>query len=341
MQRYERVIKTIHREPTDYTPYHIDFTSVLRKKTGKALELEEDMVEHSIGNHLLQFNYTPGSDFVETKPSPTSMIDEFGVTWDSNLQDKGDWNMSNFPLKQPDHTGFTWPDPYKPGRFDHLPELIKGNPDRAVVMLTAGYFDLAWHTTGLQNMLMYMMTDKKFVNSVLDHTLEFMLGIIDQLPEGVHGCRFTGDMGLQKGTMISVEMWREFLKPRERHICDKCHKKGLFIINHSCGDNIDLIPEYIDVGFDVFDPLQPEVMDVEYVKREFGKDIVLLGGISCQDILPKGSPDDVREHVKRTWDLLAHDGGYILSTAGSMPTDVPVENVISLIKTCQEITPEY
>ena len=99
---------------------------------------------------------------------------------------------------------------------------------------------------------------------------------------------------------------------------------------HSCGNIINFLPDLIDIGLDILEPVQP-IMDIQYLKREFGKDLTFFGGVDTQDLLAFQKPATVREVTLRTIDILGHNGGLIISPAQEIMPDVPVENVIAFL----------
>ena len=161
--------------------------------------------------------------------------------------------------------------------------------------------------------------------------LEFNLGLIDQIPRFMDGVRFGEDWGQQNGMLMGPSIWRKYLKPRLKIMYGAALKKGLNVFIHSCGDISEIFPDLIDIGVQVVNPVQPEVMDVEALKREYGKDIVLYGGMGCQNTIPKGTVEDVLDEARKRLDILGRDGGYIFGPAGAIPTDAKLENVIALM----------
>ena len=111
-------------------------------------------------------------------------------------------------------------------------------------------------------------------------------------------------------------------------------------MSHSCGDNTQLFPHLIELGVDVSDPLQPEVMDIAYIKKEYGKDIVLFGGLGCQSTIPNGTPEEVVTEAQERLSFLGEGGKYILGSSGSIPTESPIENVAALFEFCKSLTSE-
>jgi len=142
------------------------------------------------------------------------------------------------------------------------------------------------------------------------------------------------DFGTQHGPFVSPEMWRRFIMPGFKAFIDLGHEFGCKVAHHTCGSIFKLIPDFIDCGLDILNPLQPEVVDMDYEKinADFGTDISFHGGISIQQTMPYGTAQDVRNEVKDRMEKLAPAGGYIFCTAHNIQADTPIENVEALFK---------
>jgi uroporphyrinogen decarboxylase len=119
-------------------------------------------------------------------------------------------------------------------------------------------------------------------------------------------------------------------------MAELAHKYDLKLLLHTCGNVLQLIPRFIDLGVDILDPIQPEAtgMDPVYLKREFGSSLCFRGGISAQQILAKSSRQEVVDETRRVLDILAPGGGYILSPGHPvLQDDIPVENIITMYDT--------
>jgi uroporphyrinogen decarboxylase len=111
---------------------------------------------------------------------------------------------------------------------------------------------------------------------------------------------------------------------------------GKTVLIHSCGKVQELFPELIELGLDVFNPFQPDVMDPYEMKARYGDRLTFYGGVSVQQLLPHGTPQMVRDEVRRLMDEVGRDGGFIISPSHDMPGDIPIENMVALIETVRE-----
>lgn len=172
----------------------------------------------------------------------------------------------------------------------------------------------------------------KFYTEYCSHTLEAANHNIDIL--------FTGDdFGTQTNTFISVETWRKLLRNGFKRFVDIGHKFGCKVAHHTCGSIYQLIPDFIECGLDILNPLQPEVENLSYskVKDEFGALISFHGGISIQNTMPNGTKEAVFNEVKDRVEKLAPGGGYIFCTAHNLQMDTPLENIETLFKAYKKL----
>ncbi len=170
-----------------------------------------------------------------------------------------------------------------------------------------------------------------FYAEYLRRTLEAGEGKIDLV--------FTGDdFGMQNNTFMPIEMWRDLLRDGFKRFIDISHEFGCRIAHHTCGCVKPLIPDMVDCGLDILNPLQPEAagMDFAEIKEKFGDRIAFHGGISIQKIMPFGTPAEVRNEVRDRAEKLAPGGGYIFCTAHNLQADTSLENIEMLFASYRE-----
>ena len=339
MTRKERIKRIIKGELPDYTPHHFDLTMRMTDRLAGYYEIDRDAAEDRIGNHLLYLDFTaPGgrdNGFRDNSAGGGTYFDEFGVEWDvSKNYDVGDWGMRGSVVTDLNFSGYSFPDGLGEGRFQNAISLMNRYPDRFSVLRISGPFDLGWRITGLSDFLAAMVTDEKVIFHILEKTTEYIRNIIEAVPEGVDGVRLLEDWGLQKGLLFSKSLWMKYIFPCYKILHATIRKKGLAVFHHSCGDVTELMPEIIQLGVDVLDAIQREAMDLAFLKTEYGKYIVLFGGLGSQSTIPLGSPSQVVHEAEETVALLGKGGKYILGPSGSIPTDAPLENVLALVNFC-------
>lgn len=136
--------------------------------------------------------------------------------------------------------------------------------------------------------------------------------------------------------LMSPDTWQEMIRDGEQKEYDLVHSYGKDVWVHSCGCVERIIPSLVEMGLDVLNPVQPECMDLAKLKRDFGDKLAFWGGISTQQVLPFGTPDEVKAEVRRVRRLMATGGGYILAPAQEIQEDVPAENIIALVEAARE-----
>lgn len=195
---------------------------------------------------------------------------------------------------------------------------------------------------GIEQTFIDLAENPEIVECIRDHVVNYFLeynpkvfaagdGEIDMFMMG-------DDMGGQRGPLISVDMWRRYFKDAFRKYCDIAHSYGLKVMYHTCGDVYQLIPDFIDNGLDCLQSLQPKAtnMDIKRLKQEFGSSLSFQGGMDIQQILPLGTPDDVKKMVQYAVDSAKAGGGYIFGTAHNIQADTAIENVAALFESYHE-----
>jgi len=152
---------------------------------------------------------------------------------------------------------------------------------------------------------------------------------------GVDCVHLGDDWGSQNGLVIGSEMWKEFVKPYFNKTCKAAKNRGLLLSLHCCGKVDEIFPDMVEAGVDVFDPFQPEVMDIFSLKEEYRNKLAFWGGLSVQQTLPYGTPEDVKVETKKLLNELAVGGGYICSPSHSLTDDIPVENINAFLEVVQ------
>ena len=182
---------------------------------------------------------------------------------------------------------------------------------------------------------MLMAEDPEMVKTMLNRYSEFYLELYERMFEAGGGAidliRPCDDYGTQISLLFSPEMWDEYFAENTKKLVNLAHKYGCYYLQHSCGAVRQIIPNLIACGVDGLEPIQKvKGMEVDDLKREFGDKLCFQGGVDTQNLLPFGTPEEVRaetEYIIRTMNV---DGGYILGPSQDFEGDVPVENIIAL-----------
>jgi len=333
MTNRERVLASLqHRQP-DRTPFQIDFT---QKAHARMVEYTGDPdFAARIDNCLLRMDTGLPDGWREV--APDIWEDEFGVQWNRTI-DKDIGNVCNCMVTPDNLAEYEMPDPHDPARYASYEKSIAEHPEFfSLADLGFSLFERAWTLCGFETLLMAMVDDSDFAHGLLDRILEYNLAIIDHAcANPIDGMGFGDDWGQQRGLIMSPETWREFIKPRIREMYGRVKSHGKYVFIHSCGKVDEVFPDLIECGLDVFNPFQPEVMDVFAVKKQYGDRLSFYGGISTQRLLPFGTPDQVREEVRHLLKEIGRSGGYIAAPAHSIPGDAKPENIAAMLEVLQE-----
>jgi uroporphyrinogen decarboxylase len=311
-----------HREVRP-VPYAVKFTVEAREKYAAFLKRAFDPVEET-GSYVVAAHTNDGWPEV----APGHFRDYFGVVW-NRTRDRTLGVVDDPPIKGAALKRFSFPS------ADNLPvyEAARRNAVRYPEhfrMLSVGFalFERAWSLVGMENLLVYFMTEPAFVHDLLDRIGEYNVGVIRNAGRLSVDCvHFGDDWGSQAGPLIAPEMWREFVKPPFRRMCDEAHRAGLLVSLHCCGQVTDLLPDMVECGVDVFDPFQPDVMDIWALREQYRGRLAFWGGLSVQKTLPLGTAEDVRREALRLVREMAPGGGYVLAPSHSLTGDIPVENI--------------
>lgn len=308
-----------------------------------------------------------GIDFLyikTQKPQPrnnnTSIdlsIDEWGVVRKKVYLRDGNyyWNIIEHPLKGfniEELKNYSWPDPDDEQRYEGLASQTKNlynDTDLCLVGRCGGsIFETAWYMRGFEQWLMDLLINRDFAKFLMEKICSIQMRIdercLELIGEYIQVLKLAGDdLGGQEGPLISPEIFKKMVKPvlckrweTAKSKFRKFNPKG-YIMFHTCGNVYPLIPDFIECGLDILDPIQKvKGMEIEKLKAEFGDKLTFHGGIDTQDLLPTGSPAEIKSEVKRVIETFGRGGGYIAAPVHNVQADVPVENIIALSDAVKE-----
>ena len=259
-----------------------------------------------------------------------------------------DW--VDFPIKETtmealDQYKWPRPDPHEYNlRLGEQARDIYANTDFALVgsaVIGGGIFEQPARTMGLENFLMALITEPKFADRLMEQITDIYIescnNYLDEVGKYIQIFTYWDDVNTQDGWMISPDIYRKVIKPKERRLVEAIRKKtDAKLFFHGCGATFDLIPDLIELGFDILNPIQVSArgMDTKRLKGEYGKDIVFWGGgVDTQRVLPFGKPEEVVDEVKRRIDDLAPGGGFIFAAVHNIQAFIPPENIVAAFDT--------
>jgi uroporphyrinogen decarboxylase len=281
-------------------------------------------------------------------------FDEWGFT--HHFPKNGYWfSLVKSPMAEVDFTGqgiienYPWPDASDKQRFEGLREkaLKFRKMDKPVFTkgLCAGLFEMHQRVRGMENAMldpfMFPENSDKLIGKLADLKIEFWDALLDEISDVVDIVGEGDDYGTQQSQLIDPDQFRTYYKPHFARVLKFIKKKApnLKLLFHSCGNIRPIIPDLIEMGVDILNPVHVTAsgMDPLHLKKDFGKDIVFWGGgIDTQDVLPNGKPQQIKDHVKQNIEALAPGGGFVFSTVHNIQAEVPPQNIIAMIEALRE-----
>lgn len=347
------VENTIKGQHNNVFASQVDFTPSLVNALTSRWRCSEDELEHWAGNHL---KYAHSLGNVEEYMHDDSLLalggqlryahydeeaqivyDRFGVGWkrdtegvfacvhplfdDDNLKDYYFPEVDAAAMIEVEKVAKKWRSKYYVVGFQHI-----------------GLFERAWTLRGYENFMLDLYLRPSLAHTILDGILAYKMEEARLfVKSGVHCVRTGDDWGTQRNLAMSPQHWREFILPRQRQLWEIYRQAGMPIMHHSCGDITLIIPDLIEAGVDVLHPIQPAAMSVDTLVREYGRDLVFFGGIDTQELLPNGTPEEIKDEVRRLAELFAQTRGWIIAPSQEVMTDVPLDNVTTLIEVIAEV----
>jgi uroporphyrinogen decarboxylase len=267
------------------------------------------------------------------------IINEFGMR-----MRKGPIYMEvvEYPLGHVTEAGeveeYPFPDPLADGRYDDAAMTTKKYRGECFIIGDAELtmFDMMQQLVGLEKLLVDMAEGASYVEPLIDRCKDFSLAVARRLVSmGVDGVWAGDDFGAQHGMLISPRMWRRYFKERYRQVYAelKAINPDVLIIQHCDGAVAPILGDWIEVGLEVFNPVQPNVPghEPEALKSKFGERLSFWGAIDQQKLLPFGTPEDIEADVKAKIAVLGRGGGYMVAPAHIIQGDTPMENVEAFI----------
>ena len=280
---------------------------------------------------------------------PGAFYDDFGVKWhEMNLGAVRYRELAESPLAAAtidDLDAYPWwPDPEDLDRFHKVGSAAAAlyeQTDFAVIGCPAfnGIWERAWYLCGLERTLESLLLDVEFVHAVLRRLTDLSKAALGRFLELVgpyiQVIKMGDDLGTQGGPMMSPKTYRAVVKPYHKELCDFIKARtAARIYLHTCGSVYALLPDLVEAGFDILNPVQVTAagMDTGRLKAQFGDRLSFWGAIDTQHVLPHGSTGDVEQEVERRIRDLGRGGGYVLAPVHNVQGDVPVENLLTMYR---------
>jgi uroporphyrinogen decarboxylase len=353
MKPRERVETTLNHEIPDRCPMQISFTPEFAERLHKDMQMKGSSIHNPHGGgNTYELERALGEDMLLTSVGwansyyldDKDYVDEWGIGWGIQPYETpfgvGHYTeIIGHPLADSDAiSGYKPPDPNRPELYTSSKQMIGDYKDDywIVGVTVTTIFETAWALRGYEQMMVDMAIDPDLANHILDIPYDYHLTAAKELVKlGVDMIWIGDDIGTQNQMLISPKMWREFLKPRMANFIAeiKSINSDLKVAYHTDGKIDPIIPELIEIGLDVLNPIQPASMDPSQIKKNFGDRLCFWGTIDEQHTLPFGNPSDVEAEVRHRLKTVGKDGGLILAPTHHVQLDTPLENFWAMVNT--------
>lgn len=353
MKHRERIIKALNHEPPDRCPLQVSFTPEFAERLRADLKIKGRTVHNPHGGgNTYELERTIDEDMLLTSvgwansyyQEGDQYTDEWGITWHA-VPYTTPFGVGHYteivdhPLAQDEAVPrFIPPDPTRPELYKDAELMLSNFKDEywTVGVTVTTIFECAWALRGYERLLSDFVLKPDLAEHILEFPFRYHLYAAKKLVEmGVDMIWIGDDVGSQKAMLISPAHWRKFLKPRMAHFIAsiKALNPQLKVAYHSDGVVSPIIPELIEIGVDVLNPVQPACMDPAQLKEMYGDRLCFWGSIDEQYTLPFGMPSQVEAEVLTRLKTIGKDGGLILSPTHHVQLDTPVENFWALVNT--------
>jgi len=340
MRPRERVQRAINLEEADRVPVDLIWpTAYIVDQLQRALRVgSEEECLRALGIDVRWVSPGAASGWRSRTFQDGSWDDEWGVRWWGYYDTT---RVVHHPLALAqdisDIEEYAWLDPHEPQRLQSLREGLEDiGPDYGIIFSAGGnLLERSWYLRGFKEFLIDLRSRRKLAEAILDHVMDFhreiTIAALEKFGERID-IVFDDDLGDQNNLFFAPQLWRDIFKPRYAELFSEYKKYGAKTMFHSDGNCFPLIPDLIEAGLDILNPVQPMArqMDPAGVKKAFGDELAFHGTICIQRTLPFGTVDDVRDEVIERRRTVAVGGGLIVSPTHGILAGVPVRNIIAL-----------
>ncbi|MCX6144179.1 MAG: hypothetical protein NTZ35_13270 [Ignavibacteriales bacterium] len=280
--------------------------------------------------------------------------DEFGVVWSMPDDQMLYMDISHHPLANAgiaEIESYPFPNGADATRFTGIRESALALRQETSYALSSGIcgvtYEMCWYMRGMEQWFIDMKENPALCEALIDRTsqywVDWMTLFLNEVGDLLDVVMIGDDLTGQYGPLFSPDEYRALVRPRQQRIIDVIKKRSKAKIwYHTCGDCSFFIPDLIDMGIDILNPVQINTagMDPARLKAEYGKDLVFWGGgIDSQKVLPFASPLQIREEVKKNIGIFKPGGGYVFNSVHNIQPEVPAENIIALFDAAYEFGP--
>jgi uroporphyrinogen decarboxylase len=351
MKHRERVLMALDHQQPDRCPMQISFTPEFALRLRQHLGLAAAGHNPHGGGNTYQLERALGQDLLLTSvcwansyyQSDRDYVDEWGVGWkvigyETPFGQGHYTEMTGHPLADDNAIhGYRAPDPLRPGLYQDAAWTLREFKEEywIVGVTVTTIFETAWALRGYERLLTDLVAAPDTAEAILEIPFRYHLAAARRLVEmGVDMIWVGDDVGGQTGMIISPALWRRLFKPKwaEFFAALKNLNPALKIAYHSDGAIEPIIPDFIEIGLDVLNPVQPLCMDPARLKKAYGNRLCFWGTIDEQQTLPFGTPQEVEREVQTRLETIGKDGGLIIGPTHHVQLDTPLENFQAMLR---------
>jgi uroporphyrinogen decarboxylase len=338
MTSKERVIAAINRQPTDRVPVFMWFHPDTARILARELRIPPARLGQVMGNDIIQTwvsnNYA--MEGIVHERDGEGHTDEWGIEW---VKDGPFNQIVKPPLAEAEADAilaYKFPEKHYPALVSRMDAVVAERGDLFVGCdFSPCVFEMYCRLRGMEMALYDVAGEPRLAETMMARCADESAAL------GEMACRkykldwfWTGDdVGGQYGMMMGPETWRRLVKPHLARVADVGKRHGLPVAYHSCGAIRPIIPDLIEIGITILNPIQCNCpgMSPADLKRDFGRELTFMGGVDTQDLLPNASATEVRRATERLLATMTSDGGgYILAASHTIPPETPLENIFAM-----------
>lgn len=338
MRSKERLQRALQRQPVDRVPIYMWFHPLTSERLAQILEIPPAFLGEAMGNDVQQtwVNNNYAMEGIVHQADGEWHMDDWGIKWVKQYHFN---QIESYPLKQasPEEM-LAYRFPYE--KIEHLLRLMSpvaaASPDYFIGCdVSPCAYEMYWRLRGMEAALIDMIEKPALADVMLARCADFAIALAEQACERYPlDWLWTGDdVASQKSMIMSPASWRKLIKPHLARVFAIGQQHNLPVAYHCCGALKPIIPDLIEIGMDVLNPVQSNCpgMDALELKKEFGSQISFMGGLDTQDMLPNRSATEVsRETARLLEGMTADGGGYILAASHTIPPETPLDNIFAM-----------
>ena len=336
----------MRRLPCERVPFQFSFCDSLKEELQKRCGTDDIVQAFDMPVQYVELpapDVMPDYTSYHKNASELSFIDEWGV----GHKNGSIAHFSHFfsPMADYDEPSqvedYPFPDVLNDERWAQVKlKTEKAHAEgRAAAFFAIQVFEPAWYLRGLDNLLADMLVDEDMAAACMDKMCKIQCEVARKAAAtGVDIIVFGDDVGTQRALMMSPETWRQWIKPATEATIKAAKEvnPNVLALYHSDGWIYEIIPELIEIGVDILNPVQPECVDPAEVKALYGDRLSFLGTVGTQTVMPFGTPEEVRENVRDMIKVVGNGGGLCIAPTHLLEPEVPWENIVAFIDAVKE-----